>query len=95
MTPDERLKAQWVFDDYQIRGETVASSTEPIYGRNAHGRLTLIGSGVLVRYGSLFALVSAAHVLCGGGERWVSGPDSRIALSGVFHIGVNLTLRQR
>jgi hypothetical protein len=83
-----------VFDQWQARAEAVVSCTEPIYRRNANGRIELFGSGLLMRYGSQYFILSAAHVLAGGGERWVGGEHSRISLSGVFHIGGAANARQ-
>jgi hypothetical protein len=90
----EQRRREEVFDKWQARAETVVSCTEPIYRRNTSGRIELFGSGVLIRYGSQYFILSAAHVLAGGGERWVGGEHSRISLSGVFHIGGNADARR-
>jgi hypothetical protein len=78
---------QTVFDDWQFRAEKIASYTEAVHRRNERGRLEQFGSGVLMQYGSLYCILSAAHVLAGGGERWLDGAHSRNSLSRVCHIG--------
>lgn len=80
-TEEER---QSTLDRWEARAEASVSCTTPIYWRNPRGRLELYGSGVLIRYGSLHAIVSAAHVFEDGGERWIGGARSRIDLPGAF-----------
>jgi hypothetical protein len=89
---DLRLRRQAIIDDLTARAEKALPCTVPIYQRDEHGRFELFGSGVLLRHGSQYFVLSAAHVLARPGAQglWI-GDGARegplVRLAGAYHIG--------